>query len=253
LKSFRKPRVIFITGTDTGVGKTVLTSLLLAHLRRTGQRALAVKPFCSGRRADAELLAALQDHELPLDLVNPWYFPEPVAPLVAARMHRTEIKLHQVVAFIRQVALLLANSPSSVHSSRVSSPTLLIEGSGGLLVPLGAKFTVLDLLVRLRSEVLLVSANRLGTINHTLLSLRALKAAGLPCRVVLMDVSELSIRDSSTSANGRILREFLDGTTLFPLPFLGHRCELPDPIRASSIRLSRQLRAILRAPKPPGS
>ena len=81
----RCPRIIFITGTDTGVGKTLLTGLLLHHLRQSGCHALAMKPFCSGSRADAEFLHAVQDGELTLDEINPFFFAEPLAPLVAAR------------------------------------------------------------------------------------------------------------------------------------------------------------------------
>src|SRR5260221_14172519 len=91
------PRTIFITGTDTGVGKTLLTALLLAHLRQNGVPALALKPFCSGGRADAELFHALQDGDLTLDEINPFYFREPIAPLVAARKHRRRIQLDDVL------------------------------------------------------------------------------------------------------------------------------------------------------------
>src|SRR2546429_4432134 len=94
---------IFITGTDTGVGKTVLTGLLVTHLRNQGTDALAIKPFCSGSRADAKLLQAIQDRELTLEEINPFYFPEPVAPLVAARLHRRAITLRQVLAHIERV------------------------------------------------------------------------------------------------------------------------------------------------------
>ena len=86
-------KTIFITGTDTGVGKTVLTGLLLHHLREKGVRALAMKPFCSGSRRDVKLLKALQNSELTDDEINPYYFKEAVAPLVAARMHHKIIQL----------------------------------------------------------------------------------------------------------------------------------------------------------------
>src|SRR5437870_5476318 len=73
-------RTIFITGTDTGVGKTVVTALLLRYLRQNGCHALAIKPFCTGGRTDAEILRAVQYGELSLQQINPFYFPEPVAP-----------------------------------------------------------------------------------------------------------------------------------------------------------------------------
>ena len=131
-------RTIFITGTDTGVGKTLLTALLLTHLRDGGCKARALKPFSSGGREDAELLFKLQDGELTLDEINPFHFSEPLAPLVAARIHRRSISLREVLAHIRGVAPT-AHSESAIrhpHLSRRSQtqaesaipPCLLIEG-----------------------------------------------------------------------------------------------------------------------------
>ena len=149
-------RIIFITGTDTGVGKTLLTGLLLHHLRQSGCHALAMKPFCSGGRADAELLRAIQDGELTLDEINPFFFTEPLAPLVAARKHQCSIRIPEVLRRITRVA------------NRCEC--LLIEGIGGVMVPLGEGFSVLDLIAKLGCEAIVVSRNRLGTINHTLLT-----------------------------------------------------------------------------------
>src|SRR5579862_1215230 len=138
------PTIIFITGTDTGVGKTLLTALLLCHLRENGCRALALKPFCSGGRADAQLLHQLQERELTLNEVNPFYFPEPVAPLISARKHHRYISLDQVVRRINSIASPLssvrAGSTPKCPTQNLKLKTqsyLLIEGSGGLLVPLG--------------------------------------------------------------------------------------------------------------------
>src|SRR5215212_7683018 len=108
--------MIFITGTDTGVGKTLLTGLLLHHLRRSGQSALAMKPFCSGSLGDVKLLHQLQEGALSLDQINPFYFAEPLAPLVAARRERRRITMAQVLTTINRVAK--------------RCDVLLIEGSG---------------------------------------------------------------------------------------------------------------------------
>ncbi|MCX6928449.1 MAG: dethiobiotin synthase [Verrucomicrobia bacterium] len=125
-------RIIFITGTDTGVGKTLLTGLLLHYLRHSGCHALAMKPFCSGSRADAEFLHAVQENELTLDEINPFFFSEPLAPLVAARKHQRSICLSSVLRRIRSLA------------SRCQC--LLVEGIGGVMVPLGEGFCVADLI-----------------------------------------------------------------------------------------------------------
>src|ERR1017187_6787143 len=84
-------------GTDTGVGKTLLTGLLLHHLRQSGCHALAMKPFCAGSRSDTEFLLAAQDGELTPDEITPFFFAEPLAPLVAARRHHRNIRLPEVL------------------------------------------------------------------------------------------------------------------------------------------------------------
>jgi len=78
-------QTLFITGTDTGVGKTVLTALLVKFLRGRGVNAAALKPVCSGDRSDARKLFAVMDGALPLDKINPWHFRAAIAPLLAAR------------------------------------------------------------------------------------------------------------------------------------------------------------------------
>src|SRR5438105_13102328 len=93
----------FVTGTDTGVGKTLFTGLLRHHLRKTGCHALAMKPFCSGGRADVELLQALQNHELTVEEINPFYFSEPVAPLISARRRKRVIHLPEVLDRIKKI------------------------------------------------------------------------------------------------------------------------------------------------------
>src|SRR5438105_4978317 len=142
-------KTVFITGSDTGVGKTLVTALLLRYLRQSGGHALAIKPFCTGMRTDVEILRAIQDGALKLEQINPFYFPEPLAPLVAARKHCRRITLGKVLDHIRQIQNLLQSFPSPTRHS-----TLLIEGAGGLLAPLGSGYTALEIIARLRCEVI---------------------------------------------------------------------------------------------------
>jgi len=237
-------RLIFITGTDTGVGKTLLTSLLLAHLRGCGIRTFALKPFCSGSRSDAILLRSLVDHELTLDEINPFYFPEPLAPLVAARKHRRRISMRHVLSHVSRITHLPSvASAKEGHAalSRSHAPTLLLEGAGGLLAPLTQDCTALDMIRQLDCEVLVVAPNKLGTINHTLLTIRALQdgtasnAPTLPCshaprstRVVLMNRRS---PDPSAASNPSILSELLAPIPVHTFPFLG-----PAPRRLGAIR-----------------
>jgi dethiobiotin synthetase len=236
-----KSRIIFITGTDTGVGKTLLTSLLLVHLRDCGCTALAIKPFCSGTRSDIQLLSSAQGRELTKRDINPFYFPEPVAPLVAARKHRRVIEPTQVVSHIKAIAR--------------RCECLLIEGAGGLLVPLADSFTTLDLIARFACQVVVVSRNKLGTINHTLLTIRALQRAAMPrsspqppapprdLKVVLMDHGS---PDPSCASNARILSEFLRPTPLISLPFFGANAASIQAIRANQKKIKKILARILR-------
>src|SRR5438067_10725475 len=117
MKSSKK--ILFVTGTDTGVGKTLFTALLLHYLRAAGCRALAMKPFCSGGRGDVELLQSLQPGELSDAEMNPFYFEAPVAPLIAKEAQRKKTRLKAVLAAIKKV--------------QAKCDVLVIEGSGGLL------------------------------------------------------------------------------------------------------------------------
>src|SRR4051812_26948473 len=97
-------RIFFIIGTDTGVGKTVLASLLTLRLRDYGVRVAALKPLCSGGRNDARILLNAAGKVLTLDEVNPWHFRAPLAPLIAARMENRSVKLREAVSHIRNVS-----------------------------------------------------------------------------------------------------------------------------------------------------
>jgi dethiobiotin synthase len=259
-------RLLFITGTDTGVGKTVLTSLLLNHLRRLEVPTLAIKPFCCGSRADAQLLHDLQQGDMTLDEVNPFYFPEPLAPLVAARNHTRSIGLAQVLAHIHSIARRLSCLEIKSKESKTSRPVLLIEGAGGLLVPLGTRYSLIDLIRKLRCEVLVVSRNKLGTLNHTLLTIRALQnarpQAGINrfawhtaqrsnefCsahysqpKVVLMQQKR---DDLSAASNAATLSELLAPVPLWKLPFFGGNLHFPAVIQKIEKKIEKTLAQIL--------
>ena len=93
--------MFFITGTDTGAGKTVLTALLTRFLRNRGLNVAALKPICSGGRNDARALRAALNGALSLDEINPWHFRAPIAPLLAARRERKRVRLAEVLTHVR--------------------------------------------------------------------------------------------------------------------------------------------------------
>jgi dethiobiotin synthetase len=225
-----RSRIIFITGTDTGVGKTLLTGLLLYHLRQFGCHALAMKPFCSGGTADVEFLHAVQQGELKPVEINPFYFSEPVAPLIAARKHNRRITLPAIVSQIRKLAR--------------RCECLLVEGSGGLLVPLGEGYTVADLIAKLRCEVVVAARNRLGTINHTLLTVRELQHAGQQqLKIVLMARND---RDLACESNRKLLSEILAPTPVLEIGFLGCNPLVLQALKNNAKKIKKTLAQILR-------
>jgi dethiobiotin synthetase len=190
--------ITVISGTDTGVGKTVLSGLLVWFLRRSGIDAIALKPFCSGSREDARRLRYMQDNALTLDEVNPFYFREPLAPLLAARQHRRKISFDRVISFIR--------SHKREH--------VVVEGAGGLLTPLGEGFTILDVACELGANLIIAAPNKLGVINQSLLALRAAEGCA---DLVLMRQRKA---DPSAKFNVPILREFVAPVAVYDFPYL---------------------------------
>jgi dethiobiotin synthetase len=226
----QRSKIIFITGTDTGVGKTVFTGLLLHHLRTSGVHALAMKPFCSGGRGDVRLLRALLDGELSEEEMNPYYFPEPVAPLVSVRQRKRLISLGEVVRSIKKMA--------------TRCECLLIEGSGGLLVPLGEKYFVSDLIRRLDCAVIVVARNQLGTINHTLLTVSALR--GFCRKTIVIALMGTSKKDASVKKNGEVLRGLLKGIEVHELDFLSKNASKSGVLKKSHRKVKKTLAKMYR-------
>jgi dethiobiotin synthetase len=170
-------RGCFVTGTDTGVGKTVLAAALVASLRAGGVRVCAHKPVVTGldepepgRPADHELLGAAAG--MAPDAVAPLRFGPAVSPHLAAQLARTAIDPAAVVA--------AARAPAD------GAEAVVVEGVGGLLVPLAPAWTIRDLAVALGLPVVVAARPGLGTISHTLLTVEAARAAGLDVRAVVL-------------------------------------------------------------------
>jgi dethiobiotin synthetase len=222
--------VIFVTGTDTGAGKTLLTALLLVHLRKNGCHALATKPFCSGGRTDIEILARAQENQLPLNRITPYYSPEPAAPLVAARKRRQRIPFGRVIEHIRTLA--------------AECEILLVEGAGGLLVPLGDHYTVADVIDSLRCPVLVAARNKLGAVNHSLLTLAALRPLSVPgATVVLMNTASGSL---ATRSNALLIGQWSSPERVVELPYLGSRPEAFNNLLTNEKKIKKTLARILR-------
>ncbi|MGH9689663.1 MAG: dethiobiotin synthase [Candidatus Acidiferrales bacterium] len=160
------PNRFFITGTDTGVGKTVVSALLCAALD-----AIYWKPIQTGTREGTDRSTVRRLAQLPLARTRPeiYRFSPPVSPHLAAKRAGVRIELRKIA--IPKVA---------------ATQSLIAEGAGGVLVPINEKQLMRDLMKHLKLPVLLIARSSLGTINHTLLSVAALRAAKLPVQGIVM-------------------------------------------------------------------
>ncbi len=156
----------FLTGTDTGVGKTLIASALIRAATAHGLHAAGMKPVAAGGSEDVEALIAAGNHAAARELVNPCLLPEPLSPHLAARHAGRAIDIDHLARCCDQL--------------RAATDFLIVEGAGGFRVPLGDTQDGADLAVRLGLPVLLVVGLRLGCLNHALLSAEAIRARDLP-------------------------------------------------------------------------
>lgn len=167
------PPGFFITGTDTGVGKTLISCALLHAFSNAGKRAIGMKPIAAGcelrgnpiQCKDVEMLLASSNVEAPLELVCPYSFAAPIAPHIAATKCGTTIKLPQIRVAFEQL--------------RNMADITIVEGVGGFRVPLNAAEDTADLAKLLDLPVILVVGMRLGCLNHALLTAQNITASGL--------------------------------------------------------------------------
>lgn len=168
-------KVIFVAGTDTGAGKTVVTGLLGRYLADRGRSVVTQKWVQTGSRTSAgrDIAAHLKlmgksatDYRGSLKLMEPYSFKLAASPHLAARRENKKISQAKIERSVSELSRRFDH--------------LIIEGTGGLLVPFGGRGLLIDIVKRLRIPVLLIVKNKLGAINHTLLSIEALKARGIP-------------------------------------------------------------------------
>jgi dethiobiotin synthetase len=205
---------LFVTGTDTGVGKTFVACALAHAWRARGRRVGVLKPAETGVERepdDARRLAAAAGDPSPLDEICPYRLRAPLAPAVAAAQEGVTIDVERIVA--------------SIARRSATVDVLIVEGAGGLLVPLAGTTTFLDLAVRARLPVLIVAANRLGTVNHTALTARVARAAGLDVLGFLLS-QPAATTDPSAESNAATI------ATLTAVPCLGTLPHLADPTDA---------------------
>ena len=215
---------VYVTGTDTGVGKTLASTCLLHALRSQGLRAVGMKPLASGcmhtvdgwRNEDALALQQASDPRVDYDDINPYPLPLPLAPEFAARAAGIEIALDPVLAAHARLA--------------AQADAVVVEGVGGWMAPLSATLDQVDMVRALQLPVLLVVGLRLGCLNHALLSARAIVADGV--HLAGWIASEIDPGMACRDENFEVLSQRL------PAPCLGRLRWSPHPDPAS---LSRHL------------
>ena len=205
-----------VTGTDTGIGKTIVTAALAARARELGLRVSAMKPIESGVESrfsatnaygsDVERLHAATGGEDPMEIMRPYALQEPLAPLIAAKRAGVTIDM-----------TLLDTAKDTLSTNR---DVLLVEGAGGLLVPITLDLTFLDLFASWRCELILVAGNRLGVLNHTLLTVRAAEQAGVPVRAIVLTSYRNDERNIAEATNYDALRMLMPEHALYRFPWV---------------------------------
>jgi len=226
----------YITGTDTGAGKTWTTCAILRALGEQGLRVAAQKPIAAGveRHGDDEVnedvvrLAASANVALRPALLNPYLFRAPTAPHLAASIERRTISFARIAA--------------AFEEARSHTDTLLVEGVGGWDLPFGPDGMQSDLVARLQLPVLLVAGIRLGALNHTLLTVRALKADGMTLIGWVANIVDPAYPHSEGTVEA--LAERIEAPCFGLVPWqVDEQRAIPEPIARVANRLAR--------PRPP--
>lgn len=205
---------VFVTGTDTGVGKTLVSAALVRRLVRMGRSVGVMKPVETGvdssspDHSDAARLMAAAGIDDALDLVSPYRFLAPLAPLAAASAQGQMIALKEIIRRYDRLA------------ARYSC--VVVEGAGGLLVPMGNDWDMGDLISRLGLPILLVGRVGLGGINHALLTLESLERRQIPVLALVLNEtapSTGSVQQEQCASTIALLRERVAVPLLGPLPY----------------------------------
>jgi dethiobiotin synthetase len=206
-------RGVFITATDTGVGKTVVTAALAATLANGEYSVGVMKPIETGvgtnGRSDAVRLKRAARTTDGLDLIRPYAFRHPVAPLAAAGLEKKQIQIPSILRAYRAL--------QSRHD------VVLVEGVGGVCVPITKTINVLDLIETMKAETIVVGRASLGGVNHALLTLAALRLRKIPVVALVLNRSRPTRNASARRQERstiRLLRQLAEVPVVGPLPFV---------------------------------
>lgn len=204
----------FVTGTDTGVGKTVVSAILINILRLQGLKTCAMKPFETGAMREGDVLIPsdgmfLKDMagmEESINYVTPVSLEKPLAPMVAAELEGIEIKMEDVW--------------KAYDFLKKRYEAIVVEGVGGLLVPIKKDYFVADLIEDFGLPVIIVSRPGLGTINHTLLTIRELNLRGIVVKGIIFNYSRPPEGTLAEETNPSVLAKLTDIPVMGIIPYL---------------------------------
>lgn len=202
----------FITGTDTGVGKTFVTAGIAAALKEKGIDVGVMKPVETGcpenngnlEAQDALFLKKAAGVNDDIDLINPYRFKAPLAPSIASRKEGETVALHRIKECYDKLA--------SLHN------LMLVEGAGGLLAPLNDSETVAELVKLLNLPLVIIAASRLGAINHTLLTVKHAQSIGIEVKGIILNYPSFP-PDESLSTNQTEIKRLTNLPIFGELPF----------------------------------
>ena len=193
---------LFITGTDTGVGKTYVSALLVKALRKSGLDAVGMKPICCGDREDAEALCAAGEGVADLNDVNPVWLRTPASPYTASIVEERSIDL-----------TLVREAFARLHARHQA---VIVEGVGGWYVPITKDYFVSHLAAEFALPVAIGVGNRRGAINHALLTIEAVRSSGVSCAgLIYNEVAAGPDEQVATATNRSIIETLVDLPVLF--------------------------------------
>jgi dethiobiotin synthetase len=215
----------FVTATDTGVGKTEVACALVRAARAAGIDAVGMKPAQSGHApgtlSDAERLREASGRVEPLAAICPYSLAAPLAPAVAARLEGRKIELARILEGARALA--------------TRHELLIVEGAGGLLVPLTERESYADLAVALGLPVIVVARAGLGTVNHTALTVEALRQRGLAIAAIVINRTAPE-DDPSVAHTADEIARLTGANVVGPLPFKADIAERAAAVQAAMAR-----------------
>ena len=206
-------KTIFVAGTDTGVGKTIVAGGLAAALRIKGYSVGVMKPVSCGGQEDAYFLIKAAAAYDPIEVVNPIALKEPFSPNVAAAREKVKIDIKKI-------------EKAFLYFKKRKPDFLIVEGCGGLLVPVTDRFLVIDLIPRLKAQTVLVSRSGLGAINHSLLSLEALRKRKIESLGVIFNRvvgGEMSVPEKT---NPQVVAKVGKTKSLGMFPYMKEGCQV---------------------------